>query len=85
MTEKIMLGFDLIMYQQYSLKIPIYAPLSAHYIVVGGSGSVNQRLYCTGCTKPENLKVRYILLTLRQVTSLKVLPIVSLSLRTAIN
>ena len=39
MTEKIMLGFDLIMYQQYSLKIPIYAPLSAHYIVVGGSGS----------------------------------------------
>ncbi len=85
MTEKIMLGFDLIMYQQYSLKIPIYAPLSAHYIVVGGSGSGKSTAVLYWLYKPENLKVRYILLILRQVTSLKVLPIVSLSLRTAIN
>ena len=39
MSEKIMLGYDLQLCSMQGLKIPLYAPLGGHYIVVGGSGS----------------------------------------------
>lgn len=34
-----MLGYDLQLCSMQGLKIPLYAPLGGHYIVVGGSGS----------------------------------------------
>lgn len=34
-----MLGYDLQLFSMQGLKIPLYAPLGGHYIVVGGSGS----------------------------------------------
>ena len=39
MSNSIMLGFDYLYWYKQGLKIPIYAPLYAHYIVVGSSGS----------------------------------------------
>lgn len=38
MSNSIMLGFDYLYWQQQGLKIPVYAPLNGHYIIVGGSG-----------------------------------------------
>ena len=39
MSNSIMLGFDYLYWQKQGVKIPVQAPLNAHYIVVGGSGS----------------------------------------------
>lgn len=39
MHEKIMLSYDLRFCSMQGLKVPLYAPLDGHYIVVGGSGS----------------------------------------------
>lgn len=39
MADNIMLGYDFFMFQSLGLKIPLYAPFNAHYIIVGGSGS----------------------------------------------
>lgn len=39
MTDSIMLGFDYQLFSVQGLKIPLYAPLNSHLIIVGGSGS----------------------------------------------
>lgn len=39
MSNSIMLGFDYLYWQNQGLKIPVYASLYGHYIVVGASGS----------------------------------------------
>lgn len=39
MTDSIMLGFDYQLFSIQGLKIPLYAPLNSHMIIVGGSGS----------------------------------------------
>lgn len=38
-TDSIMLGFDYQLFSIQGLKIPLYAPLNSHMIIVGGSGS----------------------------------------------
>lgn len=39
MRNQIMLGYDYGIYNSHGLKIPVYAPIDSHLIVVGGSGS----------------------------------------------
>lgn len=39
MRNQIMLGYDYGIYNSHGLKIPVYAPIGSHLIVVGGSGS----------------------------------------------
>ena len=38
-NEQFMLGYDFLSFSEQGLKIPLYAPVNAHLIVVGGSGS----------------------------------------------
>ncbi|MDD6072382.1 MAG: hypothetical protein PUC12_16460 [Clostridiales bacterium] len=39
MDDLIMVGYNFYLYRMQGIKIPIYAPLAGHYIIVGGSGS----------------------------------------------
>lgn len=39
MSDSLMLGYDYALYCIQGIKIPLYAPLDSHFIVIGGSGS----------------------------------------------
>ncbi len=39
MNNHIMIGYDYQLFNVQGLKIPLYAPIDGHYIIVGGSGS----------------------------------------------
>lgn len=39
MSNSIMLGYDYSFLRKHGLKVPLYAPLNSHFIIVGGSGS----------------------------------------------
>ncbi len=55
LNNKIMLGFDYFYFQNNGLKVPIYAPFNAHYIVVGGSGSGKSTAVLYWLYKARNL------------------------------
>lgn len=54
----IMIGYDLQLYDTQGLKIPLYAPLEGHYIVVGGSGSGKSTAILYWLYKCRNRNVR---------------------------
>ena len=59
MKDEVMLGYDLQLYSTQGLKMPLYAPLNGHYIVVGGSGAGESTsiLYWLYKCRNQNIKL----------------------------
>lgn len=59
MNDELMLGYNLQLFSVHGFKMPLYAPLDGHYIVVGGSGSGKSTavLYWLYKCRNQNIKL----------------------------